>query len=503
MPIASLAVPGVIAAVALTAAILTPVVGALGLADGFTWGHGLIFGALIAATDPIAVVALFKSTGAPRDLGVMVEGESLLNDGTAIVFFSLILAIVAGEAMTASDVIVDFAVTVGGGVCLGVVIGMAVSEVMKRIDDPMIEITLTTIAAYGSFVGAEHFHLSGVIATVSAGMLCGNYTAREGMGPSTRMAVESFWEYLAFALNSIVFLLIGFEVEIASLLQAWRPIVSAYLAVLAARVLVVAVVSGGMHAARRPIPWSWTTVLAWGGLRGGISMVLALSLTAAAVGGVENRNLLVTMTMGVVTLVILVHGLTMPALLRGLGLTRARREREEFELTRGRLHVANRALAAIQRMVDERFTDRHLLQDLEREYQRRIEAEQRRLERLHLEHADLRNEELVRARRRLLFIERRQAYDAYRGGLMSEEILHRILADIDARLMRVEKCPRQRRRRRKGERAGRKTWAGEGPMSEVSDESGEDLETLQTLMAELEEADALGPAEPDELGFGA
>ena len=201
LAIASLAVPGVAAAVALTTVILTPVVNTLHLEQDFTWQYALVFGALIAATDPIAVVAVFRSLGAPRRLSVLLDGESLLNDGTAIVFFTLSLSLVTGASVTAGQLATDFFKIVGFGGLIGAAVGLAVSQVIKQIDDAMIEITLTTIAAYGSFVTAEHFHYSGVIAVVVAGVLCGNYGARIGMTPSTRVAVETFWEYVAFALE--------------------------------------------------------------------------------------------------------------------------------------------------------------------------------------------------------------------------------------------------------------------------------------------------------------
>jgi CPA1 family monovalent cation:H+ antiporter len=169
LTVASLAVPGVAAAVALTAVILTPVVGTLHLEQDFTLPYALVFGALIAATDPIAVVAVFRSLGVPRRLSVLLEGESLLNDGTAIVFFTLSLSLVTGVSATTGHIVTDFLKIVGFGGLIGAAVGLAASQVIKQIDDAMIEITLTTIAAYGSFVTAEHFHFSGVIAVVVAG----------------------------------------------------------------------------------------------------------------------------------------------------------------------------------------------------------------------------------------------------------------------------------------------------------------------------------------------
>jgi monovalent cation:H+ antiporter, CPA1 family len=153
----ALAVPGVVAAIGLTAVILAPTANALHFVEGFTLWHGLVFASLIAATDPIAVVALFKSLGAPKRLNVLVEGESLLNDGTAVVFFTLILGIVSGGQLSAGAAALDFVKVVGMGALIGTAVGFAVSKVIQQVDDPMIEITLTTIAAYGSFVAAEQF----------------------------------------------------------------------------------------------------------------------------------------------------------------------------------------------------------------------------------------------------------------------------------------------------------------------------------------------------------
>jgi CPA1 family monovalent cation:H+ antiporter len=146
---------------------------------------------------------------------------------------------VRGGGLGLSAGLLEFIRVVGLGLAIGLAVGYAASHVIQRIDDPMIEITLTTIAAYGSFVAAEEFHFSGVIATVTAGILCGNFAAPRGMGPATRIAVESFWEYLAFALNSLVFLLIGLEVHVSRLLAEWRPILLAFVAVTAGRALVV------------------------------------------------------------------------------------------------------------------------------------------------------------------------------------------------------------------------------------------------------------------------
>jgi CPA1 family monovalent cation:H+ antiporter len=432
--IAALAVPGVVAAIALTATILTPVINRFHFEAGFTWQHALVFGALIAATDPVAVVSLFKSLGMPKRLTLLLEGESLLNDGTAIVFFSLVLRMLAGDGMSVRALAIDFVTVVGAGAVVGAIVGFAVSQTIKRIDDPMIEITLTTIAAYGAFVVAEQLHYSGVIATVTAGMLCGNYAARVGMSASTRLAVETFWDYVAFALNSLVFLLIGFQVRAEALLDSWQVILVAYLAVTAGRALVILAVSALLRMTRERMPRAWSVIVMWGGLRGGVCMVLVLGLPFAF----PHRPLLVTMTFGVVVLSILGQGLTMTPLLQRLGLVSARPARMAYELARGRVQAANAALSALHDLRRTHFAPPDVLDELRHEYEEKIGRAQTEMRAVHLEHDALSSEERQRTRRQLLLVERAQTVEAYHQGALSQQVYEHLIADVDAQLLRLE-----------------------------------------------------------------
>ncbi len=372
--------------------------------------------------------------GVPRRLSVLLDGESLLNDGTAIVFFTLSLSLLTGVSVTAGQLTTDFFKIVGFGGLIGVAFGLAVSQVIKQVDDAMIEITLTTIAAYGSFVTAEHFHCSGVIAVVVAGMLCGNYGARIGMTPSTRVAVETFWEYVAFALNSIVFLLIGLEVHLTTLFSSWKVILVAYLVVTAGRGMLIFAVSALLRRTRESIPWPWSVVLTWGGLRGALPMVLVLSLAK----DFAHRDLLVTMTFGVVMISILVHGITVSPLLRWLGIVKGREHREAYEFARGKLQAASAALEELERMSHLHFSRDDVRAQLKDEYEKRIEKEQDQIGELELDRAAIVAQESQWARRHLLLTEKNHVIDSFRQGLLSQEIHEKLLADIDARLLRLE-----------------------------------------------------------------
>ncbi|MGH8220407.1 MAG: Na+/H+ antiporter [Steroidobacteraceae bacterium] len=434
LSIVTFAVPGVVASTALIAFTLPPVVHLLHLVPGFGWKNALIFGALISATDPVAVVALFRSMGAPRRLTMLLDGESLLNDGTAIVFFTLSLTLVSGTDIGIGHIGVQFLSVVGIGAVIGMIIGMAASLVMQHVDDPMIEITLTTIAAYGSFAMAQTAGASGVIATVAAGMLCGNYGARTGMSASTRVASATFWEYVVFALNSIVFLLIGLEVHPSMLLQYWLPIVVAYLVVTLGRGVVIFAGRALLGFTRERFPWRWSLVLTWGGLRGALPMVLALSLPASF----AYRDLIVSMTFGVALLSILVHGVTMSPLLRLLGIVDPLIERTDYEIRIGRVQAAAAALSELDRMANARLVPPVILDGLREDYRQQIEHAEEELKNLTVSDQQLYSRDLYRIRRRLLAAERAQVMHSFAQGALGRRSQEQLLADIDARLVSLE-----------------------------------------------------------------
>lgn len=432
--ITGLAVPGVLVAIGLTAGLLTGLGGVLHLAEGFAFAHALVFAAMIVATDPIAVVGLFKSLGAPKRLAVIVEGESLVNDGTAVVIFSLVLAAVSGGHVTALGGVAEFVRVVGAGVAIGLAMGVAASRLTSLIEDPMVEITITVMAAYGSFSIAERFHFSGIIATLAAGMVCGNYGAKTGMSPSTRLAVESFWEYVAFSLNSVIFLLIGFEVRLSSLGASWRAILLAYLAVMLGRALTVALTRLLLRRSSERMPRSWGAVLTWGGLRGSLSMVLALALPAQF----PHRELLITMTFGVVIVSILLQGLTMGPLLRRLGLAHGGRAHEALERLRAELVAARAGASSLDAMARAGTVPAYLIAEARARYEARIERAEHEGKEIHLQAAELQEEARRTADRQLLSVERDAVQQAVRSGALDEDAAEAFLRALDAQLVALK-----------------------------------------------------------------
>ncbi len=432
--IATLAVPGVIAAIALTAAIITPIMAALGLDPTFDWRYGLVFGGVIAATDPIAVVSLFKQLRVGHRLTTLVEAESLLNDGTSVVFFSLILAYVSGSGVSAVSLLAQFALIVGGGVLVGSGIGFLTTQITKRLDDPMIELTLTVIAAYGSFAVAEQFHLSGVIATVSAGMYWGTVGWHTGMSPSTQLAVESFWDYLAFALNSFVFLLIGFEVEPRMLVASWAIIGVGFVGSLVARFAVIAVTSLLFRPTSERMPASWTAVLTWGGLRGALSMVLALSIPARF----PHRDQLVAMTFGVVLLSLVVQGVSMSRLLRRLGLVPENVDTTDLDRARLELRRVARSIEELGEMRRQHVARPEVLDAIEQALDARRTGARGQIDALHLASDELRRDETMRNVRRLLIAEKAELAMAATSESSSGDVARAMIGQVDATLARLE-----------------------------------------------------------------
>ena len=313
--IAALAVPGVVAALGLTAWLLLRPMRAL--TPTFGMFDALVFAAATVATDPIAVVATFRTLQVPPRLAVLVEGESLLNDGTGVVVFNLVVAAAMGQVSSIPSAVWQFVLVSAGGALVGLILAGVVVQVLRRIDDPMIEVTLTVIAAYGSFAIAEQVGVSGVIATVAAGLVCGR-AARAGTHKSaTIAALSTFWEYVAFALNSIVFLLIGMEVRLSEMLADWRPILIGYAVITVVRFAIVSATTATLRRTRGTISWRWTPVIGWSGLRGALAMVLALSIPPVF----ASRGMIIHMTFGVVVFSIIVQGLTVGPLLRALGIT--------------------------------------------------------------------------------------------------------------------------------------------------------------------------------------
>ena len=275
----------------------------------------LLFGALISPTDPVAVIGIMKSSDAPRELEVVISGESLFNDGVGVVLFSLLAGIAhSGNVPSTGAGALLLLREAGGGVVFGWVLGYCTYALLRSVDQYQVEVLLTLAAVVGGYALASRLHVSGPLAMVVAGVMIGDRGRAEAMSDTTRQYVDMFWELMDEILNAVLFVLIGMEV----LLLAFTPQVLlagavAVAVTLAARWLTVGFPVAALHKVFHALPARSWRVLTWGGLRGGISVALALSLPASAA-----RDTIIALTYAVVVVSILVQGLTIGAVIRTL-----------------------------------------------------------------------------------------------------------------------------------------------------------------------------------------
>ena len=442
-PVVALAVVGLVAAVGLlgyagTVALGLPVVIAL------------LFAATVLPTDPVSVLALFEEVGAPERLAVIVEGESLINDGVGVVLFSTILAIVVESGTDPADlftpgrlgdVAVGIVVSSLGGLAVGLLAGYLVYRIMVNLDEHMTEIVLTLILAYGAFLLAEHFlHVSGVIATVAAGLFIGNRGAEYAMSPQTKISIFNTWDTAAFLVNTLIFLLIGAKTPVHQLATHGRLIAIAIVLVLVARAAVVYPI---VEVVNRLVPVTvsreYQHVLVWGGLHGSIPIALVLGIPATIADGTPFpfREELRAMVFGVAAFSLVVQGLTMARLMDRLGVVTRSEAEELYELLVGRARMVDSALEAADDLAERSQLPHDVHEDFRAEYGREKDDLGRAISELLASHPDIRREELLIGERQVLKREKSAIMDAMRTGAVGDDVGERLLEEVDIKLSQV------------------------------------------------------------------
>jgi CPA1 family monovalent cation:H+ antiporter len=307
----------VIGLLATAGVLLAAVATAIGMhyAVGWSWAAAGAFGVLIAATDPVSVIATFREAGVHGRLRLLVEAESLLNDGTAAVAFVVVLGLVTGGDNGWLRSIVHFLLAFGGGLLCGFVVGFVLKIFAARTDDPVVEITFTGLAAYGSFFLAEHFQVSGVLASMTAGVMTGSFRGAKSPSAAGSERLKFFWDYVAFVVNSLIFLLIGARVAQQHFSGLWLAALIAIALVTLGRALAIYPLCALFMRGQLRVSMRHQHVLFWGGLRGALALALALGLPTQ----LSQHDDIVTVSFAVVAFSIFAQGLTMRPLLRRLG----------------------------------------------------------------------------------------------------------------------------------------------------------------------------------------
>jgi len=245
---------------------------------GLDWASGFLLGSIVAATDPIAVVGLLRQVGAPRGLEAILDGESLLNDGTGVAVFAAVLGTILTSRPSLTDAALRFVFVTVVGVAIGLAAGAVGAAFLRILKDAELEILVTLVVAYGSYLAADLVHASGVVSVVVAGIAVARYGSKTGRLAGTQL--HGFWNLLAFVLNAILFLMVGIALPAQRLLGVAGLALGAYAIMLAARALPVYGLLGLVDVRASSIPWSWRHMTLWGGMRGALSVALALSVAA-------------------------------------------------------------------------------------------------------------------------------------------------------------------------------------------------------------------------------
>lgn len=469
-PVSAFATVGVVVSMFITGAILTHFC-------GLPWQAALLFGSMTAATDPISVLALFRKLGLEKRLSLMLEGESLFNDGTAVVFFKMILLMtITGNTLNAFGSVYEFVRVVVIGAIVGLCVGAFGSRVTRYFDDHLLEITLTTIVAYGSYLVAEQLHSSAVIAVVVAGVVVGNYGSRTGMSATTRLAVNSFWEYAAFVTNSLVFLLIGLQINLNLLMIHAYEIGVAIVAIMISRIVVVYGLSIFVSDKRLPIPYSWRHLLFWGALRGSLSMALALSLPH----DFAMRENIVVLTFGVVLFTLLIPGLTIEPLVRLLGMTSDDKRLREYFTLKSRLYAESNALKDLEQQFTSGIVTRGIYLRIRDEILSKQRDLSHRMEEMKLEHSIIESIQEGETRKRLLESRKDSLLRLLREEAGDPDIVEELVMEVDKDLDQIasdeRKIEEQLRRDSKKPSSGFLTLKTKKHENNESDQSGESAE---------------------------
>jgi monovalent cation:H+ antiporter, CPA1 family len=432
-PIALLAGPGVVISSGVTAILLK-----WGL--DINWIPAMLAGVILAITDTVSVIAVFKEVAVPSRLSTIVEGESLFNDGVALVLFSLILQFYTAGSLTILDGLQEFFVVIVGGTLVGLIVGYLSTGLFVRSDEPLSSILLTLAVALGAFQAGQLLGVSGVVAVVVAGLIVGTKGIAGNVSASTRLTLLTFWESLGFGVNSLIFLLIGLEVNLTTLWFTLPAVLLAILAYQIGRMVSVYPLLAMVGWFDRSIPGRWQHVLFLGNIKGSLSMALALSLPSGLVG----REQIIAIVFGTVLLSLVGQGVSLPWLVKRLNLSPVSPSRQQVEEMQAQLITSKAAQDELDSLLKTGVLPKSIYEEMRSAYQVRIASAEKALR----EFYNLRSEEfgtkkrdrskLDAIRRRLLLAEKGSLTEAMRKRILSEEIVRDRITTIDEQLLQLE-----------------------------------------------------------------
>jgi monovalent cation/hydrogen antiporter len=444
-PIGMLAVGLVLTTMLAVAAVAHAVI------PGLAWPQAFVLGALVSPTDPTAATAIAQRLGLPRRLIALIEGESLVNDGTALVAYRFAVAAVVTGSFSLPRATGEFALNVVGGIAIGLVVGYLIRQLRRRLDNPPVEITIALLSGYFGYLPAQALGVSGVLAAVTVGIYMGWHTP-ELTNAQTRLQGQGVWEIVFLLLNGLLFALVGLQLpsildELSGrstlTLIGYAALVSAV--VVAARFLWIfptgylgRLLSRRVREEDLAPSWAEKTILAWSGMRGAVSLAaaLALPLTTDAGSAFPNRNLIVFLTFGVILATLVVQGLTLPGLIRVLRLEDdGLAEKEE---AKARIHAAEAALERLAELEAEDWVREDTVERMRGLYGFRQQRFRERFDPEGDGSVEDRSQAYQRLRRELLDAERGAVQELRREGRIDDEVMRRVVRDLDLEDARLE-----------------------------------------------------------------
>ncbi len=432
-PIALLAGPGAIISSGIIAVLLK-----FGL--GLSWIPALFVGVILANTDTVSMIAVFKEIPVPSRLSTIVEGETLFNDAAALVSFNLILQVYSTGSITFLEGIKQLLFISLGGCIIGLILGYLTIPVFARLDDPLSSLLLTVAVALGTFQVGQSLGVSGAVAVVVAGLIFGNLGLSRNTSASSRITLLSFWEYASFTVNTFIFLLIGVEIDLGILWKTLPAIIFAVLAYQVGRLLTVYPLLLGMRWFDRPIPLRWQHLLFLGNIKGSLSMALALSLPTTLPG----REILIALVFGSVLVSLVGQGLSLPWVVKRLELSQFSPLQQQIEELQAELMTSKSAQDELDNLLKSGVLPKAVYEEMRSAYQVRIakaekavrELYNRRPQDLEAKNGDLSKIDAIR--RRLLLAEKGALNEALRKRILSEEIVQGRIRIIDEQLLKLE-----------------------------------------------------------------
>jgi Na+/H+ antiporter len=421
------------------------------LIPGLDWPTAFVLGAILSPTDPTAATAIAQRLGLPRGLIALIEGESLVNDGTALVAYRFAVAAVVTGSFSLAAASGRFLLNVAGGIAIGLAVGYVLRQIRRRIDNPPVEITISILSGYFAYLPAQAADVSGILAAVTVGIYMGWYTP-ELTTPQTRLQGVAVWEILFFLLNALLFALIGLQLPaiIDGLSGTSNAALVGYAVAVTAVVMLARfgwiflttylprLLTPGTRDRARPPTWQSSTVLAWSGMRGAVSLAAALALPLTTDSGAPfpDRDLIVFLTFAVILGTLVVQGLTLPGLIRLLDLEEDRlAEKEE---AKARIYAAEAALTRLDELLEEEWVREDTAERLRGLYDFRRERFRSRFEPEGDRSVEARSVDFQRLRHELLDAERQAVLELRRSGRIDDAVMRRVVRDLDLEDARLE-----------------------------------------------------------------